>query len=93
MRFIAPLGRNSQPRRPRPARELRHKGLWIELAKAVFASKSPLRPPKRPPCRIVILGEDEPPIGILTVKTFATAYKQRFLALSWQHSSPSPAKG
>ena len=47
--FIAPLGENLNPAALALARELRHKGLASNSAKAASASKNPLKPPKRPP--------------------------------------------
>ena len=59
------------------ARELRHKGLWIELGDGGFRLKKSFEAADKTARRIVILGEDELKSGILTVKTFATGVQTK----------------
>ena len=54
------------------ARELRHKGLWIELGEGSFRLKKSFEAADKVARQIVILGEDELKSGILTVKNFST---------------------
>jgi histidyl-tRNA synthetase len=59
------------------ARELRHRGLWIELGDGGFRLKKSFEAAEKTARRIVILGEDELQSGILTVKTFATGIQTK----------------
>jgi histidyl-tRNA synthetase len=59
------------------ARELRHKGLWIELGDGGFRLKKSFEAAEKTARRIVILGEDELQSGILTVKTFSTGIQTK----------------
>ncbi len=59
------------------ARELRHKGLWIELGDGGFRLKKSFEAAEKTARRIVILGEDELQSGILTVKTFSTGLQTK----------------
>jgi histidyl-tRNA synthetase len=75
--FIAPLGEKLNPAALVLARELRHKGLWIELGEGSFRLKKSFEAADKTARRIVILGEDELQSGILTVKTFATGIQTK----------------
>jgi histidyl-tRNA synthetase len=59
------------------ARDLRHKGLRIELGEGSFRLKKSFETADKTARRIVILGEDELQSGILTVKTFATGIQTK----------------
>ena len=59
------------------ARELRHRGLWIELGDGGFRLKKSFEAAEKTARRIVILGEDELQSGILTVKTFSTGIQAK----------------
>jgi histidyl-tRNA synthetase len=75
--FIAPLGDAMNPAALVLARELRHKGLWIELGEGSFRLKKSFDAADKTARAIVILGEDELQSGILTVKTFATGIQTK----------------
>jgi histidyl-tRNA synthetase len=75
--YIAPLGENLNAAALVLARELRHKGLWIELGDGGFRLKKSFEFAEKAARRIVILGEDELQSGILTVKTFATGIQTK----------------
>ena len=75
--FIAPLGENLNAAALVLARELRYKGLWIELGEGSFRLKKSFEAADKTARRIVILGEDELQSGILTVKTFATGIQTK----------------
>jgi len=78
--FIAPLGDAIDATKLQAinaaalvlARELRHKGLWIELGEGSFRLKKSFEAADKIARHIVILGEDELKSGILTVKNFST---------------------
>jgi histidyl-tRNA synthetase len=70
--YIAPLGEGLNSAALAMARELRHKGLWIELGDGGFRLKKSFEAAEKTARRIVILGEDELQSGILTVKNFST---------------------
>ena len=90
--FIAPLGENLNPAALILARELRNKGLWIELGEGSFRLKKSFEAAEKTARRIVILGEDELQSGILTVKTFSTGIQSKVpraeLAVFLADSSP-----
>jgi histidyl-tRNA synthetase len=90
--FIAPLGENLNPAALVLARELRYKGLWIELGEGGFRLKKSFEAAEKTARRIVILGEDELQSGILTVKTFSTGIQTKVpraeLAVFLADSSP-----
>jgi histidyl-tRNA synthetase len=75
--FIAPLGETLNAAALGLARELRHKGLWIELGDGGFRLKKSFEAAEKTAHRIVILGEDELQSGILTVKTFSTGIQTK----------------
>jgi histidyl-tRNA synthetase len=75
--FIAPLGENLNPAALVLARELRHKGLWVELGEGGFRLKKSFEAANKIARHIVIVGEDELQSGILTVKTFATGIQTK----------------
>jgi histidyl-tRNA synthetase len=75
--FIAPLGENLNAAALVLARELRYKGLWIELGEGSFRLKKSFEAADKTARRIVIMGEDELQSGILTVKTFATGIQTK----------------
>jgi histidyl-tRNA synthetase len=75
--FIAPLGENLNPAALALARELRAKGLRIELGEGGFRLKKSFEAADKTARSIVILGEDELQSGILTVKTFATGIQTK----------------
>jgi histidyl-tRNA synthetase len=75
--YVAPLGEGLNAAALSLARELRHKGLWIELGDGSFRLKKSFEAAEKTARRIVILGEDELQSGILTVKTFATGIQTK----------------
>ena len=75
--FVAPLGESLNAAALVLARELRHKGLWIELGDGSFRLKKSFEAAEKTARRIVILGEDELQSGILTVKTFSTGVQTK----------------
>ena len=75
--FVAPLGESLNAAALVLARELRHKGLWIELGDGGFRLKKSFEAADKTARRIVILGEDELQSGILTVKTFSTGIQTK----------------
>jgi histidyl-tRNA synthetase len=70
--YVAPLGEGLNAAALSLARELRRKGLTVELGDGSFRLKKSFEAAERTARRIVILGEDELSSGILTVKTFST---------------------
>ena len=91
--FIAPLGETLNPAALVLARELRHKGLWIELGEGSFRLKKSFEAAEKTAGRIVILGEDELQSGILTVKTFATGIQTKVPRAELAAFLAEPAKG
>jgi histidyl-tRNA synthetase len=75
--FIAPLGEERNAAALVLARELRHKGLWIELGDGSFRLKKSFEAADKTARQIVILGEDELQSGILTVKNFSTGIQTK----------------
>ena len=83
--FIAPLGDAKDDAKLSAinaaalvlARELRHKGLWIELGEGSFRLKKSFEAADKVARQIVILGEDELKSGILTVKNFSTGIQTK----------------
>jgi histidyl-tRNA synthetase len=83
--FIAPLGDAKDDAKLSAinaaalvlARELRHKGLWIELGEGSFRLKKSFEAADKTARQIVILGEDELKSGILTVKNFSTGIQTK----------------
>jgi histidyl-tRNA synthetase len=75
--YIAPLGEPMNASALALARELRHKGLQIELGDGSFRLKKSFETADRIARHIVILGEDELKSGILTVKNFATTNQSK----------------
>ena len=71
--YIAPLGEGMNAAGLALARELRTKGLKIELGDGSFRLKKSFETANKLAHSIVILGEDEAVSNILTVKHFATA--------------------
>jgi histidyl-tRNA synthetase len=75
--YIAPLGEERNAAALVLARELRHKGLWIELGDGSFRLKKSFEAADKTARQIVILGEDELQSGILTVKNFSTGIQTK----------------
>jgi len=75
--YIAPLGENLNAPALALARELRRKGLTVELGDGSFRLKKSFEAAERTARRIVILGEDELKSGILTVKDFASGIQTK----------------
>jgi len=75
--YIAPLGEERNAAALSLARELRHKGLWIELGDGSFRLKKSFEAADKTARQIVILGEDELQSGILTVKNFSTGVQTK----------------
>jgi histidyl-tRNA synthetase len=75
--YIAPLGESLNAAALVLARELRHKGLWIELGEGSFRLKKSFEAADKTARHIVILGEDELKSGILTVKNFSTGIQTK----------------
>jgi histidyl-tRNA synthetase len=75
--YIAPLGEERNAAALVLARELRHKGLWIELGDGTFRLKKSFEAADKTARQIVILGEDELQSGILTVKNFSTGVQTK----------------
>jgi len=75
--YIAPLGEGLNAAALALARELRRKGLTIELGDGSFRLKKSFEAAERAARRIVILGEDELKSGILTVKDFASGIQTK----------------
>ena len=75
--YIAPLGDGLNAAALVLARELRHKGLWIELGEGSFRLKKSFDAADKTARQIIILGEDELQSGILTVKTFSTGIQTK----------------
>ena len=59
------------------ARELRTRGLWMELGDGGFRLKKSFEAADKTARQIVILGEDELQSGILTVKNFSTGMQTK----------------
>jgi histidyl-tRNA synthetase len=75
--YIAPLGENLNAAALTLARELRRRGLSIELGDGSFRLKKSFEAADKTARRIVILGEDELQSGILTVKEFASGTQSK----------------
>jgi histidyl-tRNA synthetase len=75
--YIAPLGEGVNPAALALARELRRRGLSIELGDGSFRLKKSFEAADRTARRIVIMGEDELASGILTVKDFSTGIQTK----------------
>jgi histidyl-tRNA synthetase len=75
--YIAPLGEGLNAAALALARELRRRGLHIELGDGSFRLKKSFEAAEKTARRIVILGEDELQSGILTVKTFETGMQEK----------------
>ncbi|MFT4112528.1 histidine--tRNA ligase [Silvibacterium sp.] len=71
--YIAPLSIAQNPAALELARELRRKGLRIEIGDGSFRLKKSFELANKLAKKIILLGEDEASTGILTVKDFATA--------------------
>src|SRR5215469_9139095 len=70
--YIAPLGEGLNAAALALARELRRRGLSVELGDGSFRLKKSFEAADKAARRIVILGEDELQSGILTVKDFTS---------------------
>ena len=70
--YIAPLGIGQNAPALALARELRRKGLSVEVGDGSFRMKKSFEAADKVARHIVLLGEDEVSTGVLTVKTFAT---------------------
>jgi histidyl-tRNA synthetase len=70
--YLAPIGEEHAAPALALARELRRKGLRIELGDGSFRLKKSFEAGNKVARAIVLLGEDEHKSGILTVKNFAT---------------------
>ncbi len=70
--FVAPLGEQLNAPALDLARELRRRGLRIELGDGSFRLKKSFEIANKVARNIILLGEDEHASGILTVKNFAT---------------------
>jgi histidyl-tRNA synthetase len=75
--YIAPLGEALNPAALALARELRRRGLTVELGDGAFRLKKSFEAADKAARRIVILGEDELQSGILTVKDFSTGIQTK----------------
>ena len=75
--YIAPLGEAQNSAALSLARELRHKGLRIELGEGSFRLKKSFEAADKTARHIIILGEDELKSAILTVKTFSTGVQTK----------------
>ncbi len=75
--YIAPLGEAMNPAALGLARELRRRGLRVELGEGSFRLKKSFEAADRAARQIVILGEDEERSGILTVKDFSTGVQTK----------------
>ncbi|WP_446745178.1 histidine--tRNA ligase [Silvibacterium acidisoli] len=71
--YIAPLAAELNPAALELARELRRKGLRIEVGDGSFRLKKSFEVANKLAKKIILLGEDEASTGVLTVKDFATA--------------------
>ncbi|GGH02200.1 histidine--tRNA ligase [Silvibacterium dinghuense] len=71
--YIAPLSITQNPAALELAKELRRKGLRVELGDGSFRLKKSFELANKLAKKIILLGEDEASTGILTVKDFATA--------------------
>ena len=70
--YIAPLSPDQNPAALELARELRRKGLRVELGDGSFRLKKSFEVANKVAKKIILLGEDEVKTGVLTVKDFAT---------------------
>lgn len=70
--YIAPLGEEMNVPALKLARELRQKGLRIEVGDGTFRLKKSFEIANKIARAIVLLGEDEHDSNIFTVKYFAT---------------------
>jgi histidyl-tRNA synthetase len=70
--YIAPLSPAQNPAALELARELRRKGLRIEVGDGSFRLKKSFEVANKLAKKIILLGEDEVSTGVLTVKDFAT---------------------
>ncbi len=70
--FIAPLSPDQNPAALELARELRRKGLQVELGDGSFRLKKSFEMANKLAKKIILLGEDEVKTGTLTVKDFAS---------------------
>jgi len=77
--YIAPLGEEMNAACLALARELRRKGLDVELGDGSFRLKKSFETADKIARNIVICGEDELQSGILTVKNFATGEQTKVL--------------
>ena len=75
--YIAPLGEAQNAAALELARELRRKGLRIELGDGSFRLKKSFEAADKIARAIVLLGEDEARSGILTVKDFSTGTQSK----------------
>ncbi len=75
--YIAPLGESLNAAALVLARELRAKGLRVELGDGSFRLKKSFEAADKVARRIVILGEDEHKSGILTVKDFSSGAQSK----------------
>jgi histidyl-tRNA synthetase len=71
--YIAPLSVAQNPAALELAKELRRKGLRVELGDGSFRLKKSFELANKLAKKILLFGEDEASTGILTVKDFATA--------------------
>ena len=92
--YIAPLGEAQNPAALELARELRRKGLRIELGDGSFRLKKSFEAADKVARAIVLLGEDEVRSGILTVKEFASGEQTKIARadLASNLAASSPAK-
>jgi histidyl-tRNA synthetase len=77
--YIAPLSPEQNPAALELARELRRKGLRVELGDGSFRLKKSFEMANKLARKIILLGEDEVKTGVLTVKDFATAEQTKVL--------------
>ena len=70
--FIAPIGEGQNPAALKLAKELRAKGLRVELGDGSWRVKKAFEVGDKLAKKIVLLGEDESASGVLTVKDFAS---------------------
>ncbi len=75
--FIAPVGEAQNPAALELARELRAKGMRVELGDGSFRVKKSFETGDKLATRIVLLGEDEVASGMLTVKDFASGEQSK----------------
>lgn len=75
--YIAPLGEAQQAESLLLARELRRAGLLVELGDGSFRLKKSFEIGNKTARSIVLFGEDEARLGILTVKDFLTGEQRK----------------